>query len=105
MINAFLPFNKQGQSPVGGDCYRTILNPIFKIKFCFSFMCNVGAMAIAPYGFLNIKSLLARLYFVPILLMVRWKIAPLYNTSRNLVFNLLKQIYYNLFNQLKNIQI
>ena len=41
---------EQGRSPVGGDCHHTILNLIFKIRFRFSFMPNVGAMAIAPYG-------------------------------------------------------
>jgi len=35
---------------VGGGCYHTILKPIFKIKYWFDFMPNIGAMAIAPYG-------------------------------------------------------
>ena len=51
---------EQGQSPVGGDCYHTILNPIFKTKSLLFFIPDVGAMAIAPYGFLeNQKVLLA----------------------------------------------
>ena len=40
---------EQGRSPVGGDCYHTILNPLFKINFWLFFMPNIGAMAIAPY--------------------------------------------------------
>jgi len=58
---------KQGQSPVGGDCYHTIINLISKIKSCFFFIPDVGAMAYPkgisvghrPYGYLfyanNIK--------------------------------------------------
>jgi len=42
---------------VGGDCYHTILNHIFKIKSLYFFMPNIGAMAIAPYGFVNIKKI------------------------------------------------
>jgi len=38
---------EQGLRPVGGDCYHTIINPIFKIKPWFFFMPNIGAMAIA----------------------------------------------------------
>ena len=53
---------------VGGDCYHTILNHIFKTKFWFFFMPNIGAMAISPYRFLNIKSLSARFHFIPMLL-------------------------------------
>jgi len=45
--------SEQGQSPVGVDCYHTILNPIFKIKSWLFFMPNIGAMAIAPYGIFN----------------------------------------------------
>jgi len=67
---------EQGQSPIGGDCYHTILNPIFKIKSCFSFMPDIGAMAIAPYEFLNIKSLSANLFFMPILFCGALKTAP-----------------------------
>jgi len=40
---------EQGQSPVGGDCYHTIINPIFKTKSLLFFMPDIGAMAIAPY--------------------------------------------------------
>ena len=36
---------ERGRSPVGGDCYHTILNPIFKIKPWLFFMPNIGAMA------------------------------------------------------------
>jgi len=43
----------EGRSPVGGDCYHTILNPIFKTKPWLFSLPNIGAMAIAPYGFLN----------------------------------------------------
>ena len=49
---------ERGRSPVGGDCYHTILNPIFKIKYLFDFMSNIGAIAIASYGFSNIKIIL-----------------------------------------------
>jgi len=45
--------SQQGRSPVGGDCYHTILNLVFKIKSRLLFIPNIGAMAIAPYGFLN----------------------------------------------------
>jgi len=68
--------SQQGQSHVGGDCYHTILNPIFKMKSWFYFMPDIGAMAIAPYGFLNIKSLSANLFFMPILFYGALKTAP-----------------------------
>jgi hypothetical protein len=42
---------KQRRSPVGGDCYHTIFNAIFKTKFEFFSLPYVGAMAIAPYRF------------------------------------------------------
>ena len=41
---------EQGRSPVGGDCYHTILNFIFTIKLYIYYLLEVGAMAIAPYG-------------------------------------------------------
>ena len=44
---------KQKRS-VGGDCYHTIY-VTFKMKFQFYFMLMVGAIAIAPYGFFNVK--------------------------------------------------
>ena len=55
---------EQGLCPVGGDCYHTIINPISKIKSCFFFIPDVGAMAYPkgisvghrPYGF-EIKAL------------------------------------------------
>jgi len=46
---------EQGRSPVGCDCYHTILHSIFKIKFQSFFMTIIGAMAIAPYGFYKNK--------------------------------------------------
>ena len=49
---------EQVRSPVGGDCYHTILKHIFKIKSWFFFVLNIGAMAIASYGFSNIKIIL-----------------------------------------------
>jgi len=48
---------EQGQSPVGGDCHHTIINLIFKIEFYIYYLFKVGAMAIAPYGFLLIKKI------------------------------------------------
>ncbi len=39
---------------VGGDCYHTI-DVTFKMKFQFYFVPMVGAMAIAPYEFFNVK--------------------------------------------------
>ena len=54
---------KQWQSPVGGDCYHTIY---LNCKTDSFFMLIVGAMAIAPYGFSNIKSLSAKFLFMPI---------------------------------------
>ena len=57
---------EQGRSPVGGDCYHTIINLIFKMKFWFFLMPNIGAMAYPkgisvghryPYGFLDIKTI------------------------------------------------
>jgi len=39
---------EKGRSPVGGDCYHTILNFIFKRKPLLFFMSHIGAMAIAP---------------------------------------------------------
>ena len=67
---------EQGQSPVGGDCYHTIINLIFKMKSWLFFMPNIGAMAYPkgisvghrPHGFLDIKTLSARFYCMPILL-------------------------------------
>ena len=61
-------FLKRGRSPVGGDCYHTIINPIFKIKSWFFFISNIGAMAIAPYGFSDIKTISEKFNFIPILL-------------------------------------
>jgi len=49
---------EQGRSPVGGDCYHTILNLISKIKFYIYYLLEVGAMAIAPYGFFVMPRLL-----------------------------------------------
>ena len=61
---------EQGRSPVGGDCYHTIcLNP----KTNFFFMSIIGAMAIAPYGFLSLS---ARFYFMQILINGAMAIAP-----------------------------
>jgi len=57
---------ERGRSPVRGDCYHTIINSIFKTKSWLFFIPNVGAMAIAPYGFSDIKSLSAKLFFMPI---------------------------------------
>jgi len=51
-----ISFWEEGQSPVGGDCYHTILNPIFKIEFYIYHLLKAGAMAIAPYGFFNLKA-------------------------------------------------
>jgi len=53
---------------VGGDCYRTISKPIFKIKTWLFFLPYVGAMAIAPYG--------KQLFFLPIFLLGTLKTAP-----------------------------
>jgi len=64
---------KQKQSPVGGDCYHTILNSIFKTELKSSFMPIVGAMAIAPY---HLQSLSARFYFIQILFDGRLKPYP-----------------------------
>ena len=64
---------KQGRSPVGGDCYHTTY---LNCKTDFFFMLIVGAMAIAPYGFFDIKSLLARLLFMPISINGALKTAP-----------------------------
>jgi len=63
---------EQGQSPVGGNCYRTIYTT-FKTKFKSLFIPIIGAMAIAPYG---AKSLLARFYFMRILFDGRLKPYP-----------------------------
>jgi len=52
---------------VGGDCYHTIFNFISKRKPWYFFMSIIGAMAIAPYGFFNIKSLSVKFSFMPIL--------------------------------------
>ena len=46
---------ERGRSPVGGDCYHTILTLIFKIKPLLFFMPHIGAMAIAPYGCFKIQ--------------------------------------------------
>jgi len=70
MINSNI--YKQGQSPVGSDCYRTIYTT-FKMRFQSLFMPIVGAMAIAPYG---TKSLSARFYFMRILFDGRLKPYP-----------------------------
>jgi len=59
---------EQGRSPVGADCYHTTINLRFEIKYCFNNIINISAMAIAPYGFLNLKSLSAKLSFLPMLL-------------------------------------
>jgi len=59
---------ERGRSPVGGDCYHTILNLIFTTKLYIDNLLEVGAMAIAPYSFSDIKSLSAKLYFIPSLL-------------------------------------
>jgi len=48
---------EQGRSPVGGDCYHTIFNFISKRKPWYFFMSIIGAMAIAPYRFVNIKKI------------------------------------------------
>ena len=61
---------------VGGDCHHTIINLIFQMKSWFFFMPDVGAMAIAPYGCLNIKNLSAKLYFMPILFCGALETAP-----------------------------
>ena len=42
---------EQGRSPVGGDCYHTIIGHIIKLRFCFEYIIYIGAMAIASYGF------------------------------------------------------
>ena len=63
----------QTQSPVGGDCYHTIY---LNCKTDFFFMFIVGAMAIAPYGFFDIKSLSARFLFMPISLNSALKTIP-----------------------------
>jgi len=63
---------QQEQSPVGGDCYRTIYTT-FKIEFQSLFMPIVGAMAIAPYG---VQSLSAKFYFMRILFDGRLKPYP-----------------------------
>ena len=52
MTNSNTRTLKQEQSPVGGDCYHTIY---LNCKTNFFFMVIVGAMAIAPYGFFNVK--------------------------------------------------
>ena len=44
---------EKGRNPVGGDCYHTIMNLIFKIKFYIYYLLEVGAMAIAPLQFLE----------------------------------------------------
>ena len=46
---------EKGRSPVGGDCYHTILNLIFKINFYIHYLLVAGAMAIAPYGCFKIQ--------------------------------------------------
>jgi len=46
---------ERGRSPVGGDCYHTILNLIFKMKLYIYYLFEVGAMAIAPYGYFKIE--------------------------------------------------
>ena len=46
---------ERGRSPVGGDCYHTIFNSIFKIKYWFVFIPNICAMEIAPYGCFKIQ--------------------------------------------------
>ena len=47
--------SQQGKNPVGGDCYHSILNPIFNIKLYIYYLLEVGAMAIAPYGCFKIQ--------------------------------------------------
>jgi len=47
--------SQQGKNPVGGDCYHSILNLIFKIKLYIYSLLEVGAMAIAPYGYFKIE--------------------------------------------------
>ena len=44
---------EKGRSPVGGDCYHTIMNLIFKIKSGFFFMPTLGALGNVPYKLLN----------------------------------------------------
>ena len=68
--------SQRGRWEQGGDCHHTIINPICKIKSWFIFMLDIGAMAIAPYGFFNIKSLSAKLYFMPILFCGALETAP-----------------------------
>ena len=53
---------------VGGDCYRTISKPIFKIKTWLFFLPYVGAIAIAPYG--------KHLFYLPTFMIGALKIAP-----------------------------
>jgi len=48
---------EQGRSPVGGDCYHTIFNFISKRKPWYFFILIIGAMAIAPYGFVYIRKI------------------------------------------------
>jgi len=75
------------KNSVGGDCYHTILNPIFTIKPWFNNLFYIGAMAITPYG----KSLSARFYFMPILFN-----GALENSTLRDIFNYLKHYNSNL---------
>jgi len=77
---------EQGRSPVGGDCYHTIFNSIYKIKFQSLSMPIIGAMAIAPYGLLSLS---ARFYFIPTLFN-----GALENSTLRTLFQILK--HYNL---------
>jgi len=49
MVTPTAELKNKGESPVGGDCYHTILT--------FDRQCNImpiiGAMAIAPYGIMK----------------------------------------------------
>ena len=55
------------QSPIKGDCHRTNMRNKKEPIFYFEYGIYNGVIAITPYGYLNIKSLSAKFYFLPIL--------------------------------------